>query len=271
MVEVGGTENPNNFQFFGVVQGLSREKLEELMFYQGVKSYDFSIKKVSPFKNIDNIAFNSSQDFLEPKDLKKDLDLEPKSNSIEGPATILELMGEVLSIGHEIAILILVALVVFIVLFYLWILVIIPALIFIISLITIGEAWKMLRIHIVKIRYLKNQDLTNLIHKIHIAGGTISTNWLKKTYGMKIIKHAEVIRTNYIWFMKGLSITSYGLIIITIIYIINYFFNILPFYARIVIWSLLWGLITVGFFTSIYYVVKQYNYRCQLKKNLYLG
>jgi hypothetical protein len=80
----------------------------------------------------------------------------------------------------------------------------------------LGEAWRMLRIFLIEIRIERNPDFRAIIHEIHVNGGTTSRNWLNKINDENIMTPANEIRDNYIWFMRGLSIISYSLILLSV-------------------------------------------------------
>ena len=151
----------------------------------------------------------------------------------------------------------------------LWIFLIIPILLMIISLITIGEAWRMLRIYLVEITPRKNTDFRSIISHIQGNGGAVSENWKEYAYDAYLIDQGEQIRENYLWFMRGVSIIAYSLFLLTFLamisYTVDYLFTMDTATFRLVILAIFGSITLGGFIISIMSVYKQYHIKSYFK------
>ena len=198
------------YSFFGVIQGLPKNVIVEILKMKGLKENDYSLTKISIFRTSKHILTKIRSQYLEDKNFNKNLE---KDNYWDG-----SFIGDVSPSSLEDLLVLITSLLVILILFALWMFLVIPIILIIISLISVGEAWRMLRIFLIEIKFESNPDFRAIIHEIHVSGGTTSKNWLTHIFDESIIRSANEIRDNYVWFMRGISIISYSLLLLAVVF-----------------------------------------------------
>jgi hypothetical protein len=241
--------------FIGVIQGLNKDSIDNTFHLFGLKQPEYRLKKASIFRKSSHILFkpttqNQDEEYSED-DIDTKFDIE-----------ILRI-GEIFTYGgdNEFCALFLVIILAFLILLFLWVVLVIPLMIIIISLITIGEAWRMLRVYYVIIETQRNVDFRGLIHSIHQNGGTVSTNWLKRADDKVLIDQSHIIRESYIWFMRGVGIIAYSLFTLAFIVLVSYavdnIFDMTTTTFRFISMIAFGSIAVVGLVITLYYVYQQ--------------
>jgi hypothetical protein len=139
-----------------------------------------------------------------------------------------------------------------------WAFILIPILILILSMITFGKIWKMFKVYIFKIDKRHPIDVKKLIVYVHSKGGAISENCMYMIDDREIIDRDLEIRDNYIWIMKGISITSYSMVFLLSLAIDEYLYSFLNFGLVLLFWGFFSVIIIIGFSITMIFTYKQH-------------
>ena len=176
---------------------------------------------------------------------------------------VIEAMDVPIRIFDEIGLFIVIGLLALLGFLFLWVYITIPLLLLILSFITNGYAWKMLKIYLMEIYPSSEKNFEKLVKDIYLGGGVTSKHWLKTLKNHSVRNQLQKMRKTHIWFIKGLSVTSYSLFILALIVSISKFLSI-PGSVMEVLWMSLVGLAAISFLFSSYMLIR----RRKLKRNL---
>ncbi len=262
MVEVSGTPD-------GIIQGLTEGKIKEIMLRQGVKRDEVRITKISMLKIIGNIGFFGSEQHVDEKKVMK----KPKAKTATGPAdkkkkkkgslagdaaeVFVHLAGEIALAGAEILLIIGVAILIIILLLFLWVFIALPLLLLFLSILSMGDAWRMLRVFVIEFKPDKDVELDRIIRNVHSQGGMVSSNWRDRISNKGLKIQADRIRKNYIWFMKSVTVTSYSLFALSLLISIEYLFEVFGADIMTGIWLICGCLALGGFGFSVYSLIQR--------------
>ena len=185
----------------GVIQGLTEDKIKEIMLRQGLKRDDVKITKIPALKTIGNVGFTGSERQLDDKKVVKKTksDKSKKSSPASDTVEILaHLLGEIIGVGAEFLLIIAVVILIIVLLLFLWVFIAIPLLLLFLSILSMGDAWRMLRVFVIEFKPDKDVKLDRIIHDIHSQGGTISSNWRDWTSNKGLKIRADRIRKTFI-------------------------------------------------------------------------
>jgi hypothetical protein len=233
--------------FYGIVQGLSSDQIFETMNSSGLTDQGFKLEKVSFFKKMKNILEFHKDNYLEISDIKKFYEDEEEESSL------WDLAGFAL---FDIMIILVIIAFALIAIFLLLAFILIPVLILILSLVTTGRIWKMFRVRLIEIHPNENIDYNKIVNIIHFKGGAVSENWREKLTSPEIKSRDEEIRRNYVWVMKGITISCYSLIVAMVLSINEFIVTFLNSYTEIITWLIFTAVIAIGFAISILYTFK---------------
>ncbi len=247
----------------GVIQGLTEDKIKEIILRQGLKKDEVKITKISALKIIGNVGFTGSEQRLNEKDEKKSVtksktDKSKKSSPASDAIDVLaNLPWDIIFLDAEFLLIIGVAILIIILLLFLWVFIAIPLLLLLLSILSMGDAWKMLRVFIIEFKPDTDVDLDRMIRNVHSQGGMVSSNWRDwvSNKGLKI--RADIIRKNYIWFMKSVTITSYSLFGLSLLISIEHLFSIFGADIMKTIWLVFGCLALGGFGFSVFTLIQR--------------
>lgn len=264
MVEAGGTPE-------GIIQGLTEGKIKEIMLRQGLKRDEVRITKISALKIIGNLGFFGSEQSVDGKKAVEKPTPESKAKpeqksgkkkkkgSLAGDAAevFVHLAGEIALAGAEILLIIGIVILIIILLLFLWVFIALPLLLLFLSILSMGDAWRMLRVYVIEFKPEKDVELDRIIRNVHSQGGMVSSNWRDQISNKRLRIRADKIRKNYIWFMKSVTITSYSLFALALLISVEYLFEIFGADIMTGIWLTCGGLALCGFGLSVYSLIRR--------------
>lgn len=248
----------------GIIQGLTENKIKEIMLRQGLKKDEVRITKVSALKIIGNVGFFGSEQRLDKKKVTKkskgELDsgkTKKNSKASDAAEVFIHLAGEIVMMGAEFLLIIGIAILIIILLLFLWVFIAIPLLLLVLSILSMGDAWRMLRVYVIEFRPEKDIELDRIIRDVHSQGGIVSSNWRDLISNKRLKIRADRIRKNYVWFMKSVTITSYSLFALSLLISIEHLFSIFGTDIMMGIWLIFGSLALCGFVLSVYSLVQR--------------
>ena len=252
----------------GIVQGLSKKKLSQILFDQGLKGNDFGLLKFSELKTIKNISFISSDKHLsdpekpKKKEAKSDDD-KSKPGAAEGALEVAANLfpWDIFLINAELFFLVGIAALLIFMFFFFWAFVTIPLILLVLGFLSLGDAWRMLRVYAVQFKPDVQVNMGKVIRSIHSEGGIISKNWRNRIVNIDLRIQADKIRNNYVRFMRSVCVTSYSLFILATLISIEHFFEPFGQHFMTFIWLFFGILAILGFSISIFSLVERRKLR----------
>ena len=252
----------------GIVQGLSKKKLSQILFDQGLKGSDFGLLKFSELKTIKNISFIKSEKHLDdPEKFKKkkikskDDESKKDSSSDSTIEAVANFPWDIFIIDAEIFLLVGIAALLIVLFFIFWVFITVPLILLVLGFLSLGDAWRMLRVYAVRFRPGIEVNMGKIIRSIHSEGGIISRNWRNCIVNIGLRIQADKIRNNYVRFMRSVCVTSYSLFILATLISIEHFFEPFGQHFMIFIWLFFGILAILGFSISIFSLVERRKLR----------
>lgn len=255
-------KNPNQIPR-GIVQGLSKKKLKQILFDQGLKGSDFGLLKYSELKTIKNISFVKSEKHLdEPDKNKEKSDKSDKDSSSDSKyEEVAHFPWDIFIIDAEIFLLFGIAALLIVLFFFFWVFITVPLILLVLGFLSLGDAWRMLRVYTVRFRPDIELNMGKVIRSIHSEGGIISINWRNRIVNIGLRIQADKIRNNYVRFMRSVCVTSYSLFILATLLSIEYIFEPFGKDFMLFIWLFFGILAILGFSVSIASLIERRNLR----------
>ena len=145
---------------------------------------------------------------LSKKEVKKTKSDKPKKRSAASDAAevFIHLAGEIVLMGAEILLIIGVIILIIILLLFLWVFIAIPLLLLILSILSMGDAWRMLRVFVIEFETDKKIELDRIIRDVHSQGGMVSSNW--KDQISRSGSNWVTTRTSATWSVASLALAN---------------------------------------------------------------
>ena len=250
----------------GIVQGLSKKKLKQILFDHELNSSDFGLLKFSELKTIKNISFVKSDKHLDEPDKPKDKSDKSKKDSSSDSKieAVAHFPWDIFIIDAEIFLLLGIAALLIVIFFFFWVFITVPLILLVLGFLSLGDAWRMLRVYTVRFRPGIEINMAKVIRSIHSEGGIISKNWRNRIVNIGLRIQADKIRNNYVRFMRSVCVTSYSLFILATLLSIEYIFEPFGKDFTLFFWLFFGILALLGFSISILSLIERRKLRSRV-------
>jgi hypothetical protein len=220
--EGNGTEG---IKSFGIIQRISDKRLDEIIQKKGVEQRNYCIGHVSLLRTLYKTGLMKTVEEVEDGGY---LFEESKTEEDDNGVSPFKFILDSIMIGGEGIVMVLILLAIFgivLAIFLLWVFVTIPLLLFLLSIITLEDAWKIFRVHTVYFSEVDRSTLDRIIHEVIVCGGIPSRILLDKVSDPTVRLKGYSLRENHSRFVKCVCFTSYLLFILGSLMFVDHFFN----------------------------------------------